>query len=274
MPRKCKRRRICAVPFCDAFGPIGQEEISSVVMMELDEYECIRLIDVEGMTQEECAKCMDVARTTVQAIYGSARRKMAECLVFGKELRIQGGEYVLCDGEMKNCEKSCHRRYRQNLSDKEKRRNIIMKFAVTYDNGQVFQHFGHTQAFKVFTAEDGKIVSSEIVSSNGQGHGALAGVLFDLGIEALICGGIGLGARLALNEADIEVFGGVSGDVDAAAEAFAKGELNFDPNAKCNHHGEGHTCDGHHDHGEGHTCGGHHDHEHEHGHHCGGHCHH
>ena len=272
MPRKCKRRRVCTKPFCGSFGPMGQfdatEELNTVIM-EMDEYECIRLIDLEGLTQEECAGRMDVARTTVQAIYGSARRKLAECLVYGKQLRIEGGEYVLCDGEMKGCDRPCHRRYRKELSDKEKGRKIIMKFAVTYENGQVFQHFGHTEAFKVFTVEDGKIVASEVVSSNGQGHGALAGVLFNLGIEALICGGIGMGARMALAQAGIEVFGGVSGDVDAAAEAFAAGNLNFDPNAKCNHHGEGHTCGSH---GDGHSCGGH-GHGHDDGHHCGGHCH-
>ena len=133
-----------------------------------------------------------------------------------------------------------------------------MKIAVTYENGNIFQHFGHTEAFKVYEVAEGKVISAQVVSSNGSGHGALAGVLGALGVEALICGGIGGGARMALAEAGIAVYGGVSGNADAAVEALISGALNYDPNARCSHH------DGHH--GEGHSCGSHE------GHHCGGHC--
>jgi len=124
-----------------------------------------------------------------------------------------------------------------------------MKIAVTYETGNVFQHFGHTQQFKLYTAEDGKIVSSEVIDTLGSGHGALAGLLKAEGVDVLICGGIGGGARTALGSAGIKIFGGVSGNADKAAEAFLVGELAFDPNATCSHHGEGH--------GEGHTCGDH-----------------
>lgn len=98
MPRPCKRRRICAMPNCERFGPkdsSGREH--QVIYMTVDEYEAIRLIDLEHMTQEQCAKQMNVARTTAQAIYNSARIKLAECLVNQKELCIAGGEYVLCE---------------------------------------------------------------------------------------------------------------------------------------------------------------------------------
>ena len=124
-----------------------------------------------------------------------------------------------------------------------------MKIAITYENGQVFQHFGHTAAFKLFQIQDGKVLESQVVETNGSGHGALAGFLAELGVDALICGGIGGGARYALAEAGIAVYGGVSGDADEAAEAFASGILNYDPCARCSHH------DSHH--GEGHTCGSH-----------------
>lgn len=134
-----------------------------------------------------------------------------------------------------------------------------MKIAVTYENGEIFQHFGHTQNFKIYEAEDGKIISSEIVSTNGSGHGALATMLKDLGIEVLICGGIGGGARMALFASYIELFGGVSGDADKAVEAYLAGNLSYDPDAKCDHHdhhhGEGHNC-GEHDCGS-HSCGEH-----------------
>ncbi|MCM1022893.1 MAG: hypothetical protein NC395_02395 [Prevotella sp.] len=135
-----------------------------------------------------------------------------------------------------------------------------MKAAVTYEFGKVFQHFGHTEFFKIYDIADGKIAGSELVSSNGSGHGALAGLLKDLGVNALICGGIGEGAKNALAEAGIAVYGGVTGDADEAAEAFAAGKLSYDPDVMCSHHdhGEGHSGGCHHDsdhHGGGHECG-------------------
>ena len=91
-----------------------------------------------------------------------------------------------------------------------------MRIAVTYDNGEVFQHFGHTETFKVYEVEDGKVVSSEIFGSNGTGHGALAGLLGENAVDVLICGGIGGGAQAALQERGIELCAGASGDADAA----------------------------------------------------------
>ena len=143
-----------------------------------------------------------------------------------------------------------------------------MKIAVTYDNGSVFQHFGHTEAFKLYDVEDGKVIKSEIVDTNGTGHGALAGMLSALGVDTLICGGIGGGARAALDGAGIRLYGGAAGSADDAVAALLSGSLSFDPNAECDHHG--------HHHGEGYECGrgdhgcGHHHGEHE----CGGHEHH
>lgn len=132
-----------------------------------------------------------------------------------------------------------------------------MRIAVTYENGQIFQHFGHTAQFKIYDVQDGKILSARVVDTQGSGHGALAGVLAALQVDALICGGIGGGARMALDQAGIRLYGGVSGSADEAALALAEGRLTFDPDAHCDHHdhhGEGHDC-GHH------SCGGH----------CGGH---
>lgn len=103
MPRPCKRRRICALPRCVRFGPAEAANDQAVIVMSLDEFETIRLIDSEGLTQEQCAAQMEIARTTVQAIYTSARAKLAECLVRGRELQITGGDYVLCDGNSGSC---------------------------------------------------------------------------------------------------------------------------------------------------------------------------
>ena len=125
-----------------------------------------------------------------------------------------------------------------------------MKIAVTYDNGDVFQHFGKTEQFKVYEIEEGKVTFSEVISSNGTGHGALAGLLADRGINVLICGGIGGGAQMALAECGIELYGGVSGNADAAVDAYLDDNLSYDPDVKCNHHDHersdaSHACKSH-----------------------------
>lgn len=120
-----------------------------------------------------------------------------------------------------------------------------MKIAVTYENGLVFQHFGHTEKFKLYEVENGKVVSEKIIDTNGSGHGALAGLLRAIGADALICGGIGGGAQMALAEANIKLYGGVSGSCDAAVAALIEGKLGFDPNVRCDHHDRGHEITSH-----------------------------
>ena len=131
-----------------------------------------------------------------------------------------------------------------------------MRIAVTYADGEIFQHFGHTQQFKVYEVENGSVVSTQIVDTNGSGHGALASLLGGLNVNMLICGGIGGGAQIALAEAGVVLYGGVSGDADMAVADFLAGNLNYNPCARCDHHhhGEGHSCG---DHGCGSHCGGH-----------------
>ena len=122
-----------------------------------------------------------------------------------------------------------------------------MKIAVTYEKGLIFQHFGHSEKFKIYEVENNKIITSQIVNSNGNGHGALAGFLANLGVEILICGGIGLGARNALASVNIQVYPGTNGNVDLIIQDFIQGNLNFDPNTECHHH----------DHEHDHQCGDH-----------------
>ena len=122
-----------------------------------------------------------------------------------------------------------------------------MKIAVTYENGEIFQHFGHTETFKIYDISDGKITASEVIDTNGSGHGALAGFLVEHGVDTLICGGIGGGAQNALAQAGIRLFGGVSGNADEAVNALLAGNLGYNPNVHCDHH----------DHEEGHSCGDH-----------------
>ena len=126
-----------------------------------------------------------------------------------------------------------------------------MRIAVPYENGEVFQHFGHTERFKVYDVEDGGVKTTVTVNTNGSGHGALADILKKIQVDTLICGGIGGGARRALDEAGIRLYGGVTGGADQAVADLLAGNLNYDPDAMCDHHGahHGETC------GE-HGCGG------------------
>ncbi len=245
MPRPFRCRRIERLPVYRSFSP-DDIAATEIVRMTVDEFEALRLLDDEGLTQEACASRMNIARTTVTAIYDSARKKVADALVNGKRLLITGGhcEYEPVEIYQKIIEKGIN----------------IMRIAVTYENGEIFQHFGHTEQFKLYDVDEGKIVNEQIVDTNGSGHGALAGFLQAVKADALICGGIGMGAQTALSDAGIKLYAGVQGSADAAAKALADGTLKYDPDAKCDHHdhhhGEGHEC-GHH-HGEGHECGNHH----------------
>jgi len=219
----------------------------------LDEYEVLRLVDLEEQTHEQCAAQMDISRSTVQEIYKSARRKIAACLVHSKKLVITGGNYRICDGqEIPQCGRCCRSTTTAKSvnSNKTFKGDITMKIAVTYENGQIFQHFGHTEQFKIYEVADGKVVNAEVVDTNGSGHGALAGFLMRSGVNILICGGIGGGAQVALAEAGIKLYGGVSGDADAAVNALLADSLQYNPDVHCDHHD--------HEHGEGgHSCGDH-----------------
>lgn len=121
------------------------------------------------------------------------------------------------------------------------------RIAAAYENGDVYQHFGHTSEFKIYTVEDGKITGTEIVPTNGSGHGLLADFLLLNGVSTVICGGIGGGAKAALAEKGIALRGGVSGSADKRVEEYLNGTLEYNAGIECSHH---------HDHGHG-DCGGH-----------------
>lgn len=252
MARPSRCRRICLEPEYDSFVPCGIRE-SEVVILNIDEFEAIRLIDYEKRTHEQCAAQMGISRTTATEIYQRARSKIADCLINGKALHISGGNYKLCDGSAwKCCGKKCNRiKYIPNQNSGIRKETDIMKIAVTYENGTIFQHFGHTEQFKVYDIADGKVADAKVVSTEGSGHGALATLLSDLKVDTLICGGIGAGAQNALAEAGISLYGGVTGNADDAVDALLAGNLVYNPNVHCSHHGH---------HGEGHQCG-----EHKHG---------
>ena len=240
MARPVRCRRIEQLPVYRSFSPDDITAAESV-RMTVDEFEALRLLDGEGLTQEACAVRMNIARTTVTAIYDSARRKVADALVHGKRLLITGGccEYEPVEINLNMMEKGLK----------------TMRIAVTYENGEIFQHFGHSEQFKLYDVENGKIIGEQIVDTKGSGHGALAGFLHSVEADALICGGIGMGAQMALADAGIRLYAGVQGSADGAAKALAEGTLEYDPDARCDHH-EHHHGDCSHDHCADHHCHG------------------
>ena len=151
MPRPFRCRRIGRLPVYRSFSPDDIAAAESV-QMTVDEFEALRLLDDEGLTQEACAVRMNIARTTVTAIYDSARKKVADVLVNGKRLLITGGhcEYEPIEIDQKIMEKGIH----------------VMRIAVTYENGEIFQHFGHTGQFKLYDVEKGKIIR-DLHNENG-----------------------------------------------------------------------------------------------------------
>lgn len=236
MPRTPKCRKICGFPDYNSFMPEDSDiNYIETVTLSLDEFETLRLLDHEGLNQEECAARMGVARTTVTAMYESARKKLIGAVVEGKRFCIAGGNIKLD-------------RERNQLSvDIKSKGEKTMRVAVTYNNGNIFGHFGRTEQFKVYDIEDGKIVDAKILDTNGEGCGALAGILNIADVDALICGGIGGGAQIALEEAGIKLYAGADGSADAAVEALIAGTLDASGEANCDHHD--------HEHGEGHSCG-------------------
>lgn len=280
MPRPPRCRRICQAPQYESFSPEECPRESEAVTLTLDEYEVIRLVDLEKKTHEQCAAQMDISRTTVTEIYETARGKIARCIVLGQRLVIAGGNYRLCEGrEHTRCGKCCCRkgskqtpltsldlsqelpaadRFNSSLpkSNLQNEGDIIMKIAVTYENGEIFQHFGHTETFKLYDVENGQIKNTQVVDTNGQGHGALASFLTNAGVDVLICGGIGGGAQMALAEAGIKLYGGVSGNADEAVLAYVGGKLDYNPNVQCSHHAHEHSCGEHHCGEEKHGCHG------------------
>lgn len=260
MPRPTRGRRICVHPAYERFTPAGFPGGEAVVLL-VEEYECIRSIDHDGLKQEECARRMAISRTTVAEIYAAARRKIAESLVHGRPLVIQGGCYQLCDMSAP-CGKCCPRAEAQQdyrFSPPREKGTDTMRIAIPYETetGTVYQHFGHAKAFKLYDVQDGAVEKSEEISAQGSGHGALADLLEENHVDALICGGIGAGAIEALKNAAILVCAGVKGAADEAVAQHLAGTLDYTTQANCSHHGAGHghaegphRCSHAHGHGE------------------------
>jgi len=222
MPRPVNERRLCAAIPSRVLKPAGipARELEEVIL-GFDEAEAIRLADLEGLYQEAAARRMGISRPTFGRIIESAHRKVADALLNGKALRIEGGEVsVIPKGEIK------------------------MKIAAPSRNGQIDEHFGHCKEYLVFTV-DGKRLISEANIPSPEGCGCKSGVAVDLaasGITHMIAGNMGAGAVRVLASHGISVIRGASGDATKAVQAFVDGTLT-DSGLGCAAHGEaGHEC--------------------------------
>ena len=243
--RREKLRRVGIIPEYRGFTPDGLAS-GDAIDMTVDELEVLRLCDLEGLNQEAVAQQMGIARATVAAICSRAHRKVANALVNGRAIVIEGGNIAYSP-------------ITTTTAAWPAKEVDTMRVATTYDNGNIFMHFGRSEQFKIYDIQDGKVLNEQVVGTGGTGHGALAGLLANGGVDTLICGGIGGGAINALTQTGITVYAGAQGNCDACVEALIAGTLAQTGEATCDCHGHGHEHT--HEHGEPCSCHGHHEHE-------------
>lgn len=232
-PQRC--RRICQEPKFAEFSPDGIDDTEGI-RLSLDEFEVIRLVDLEKQTHEQCAMQMEISRTTVTEIYESAREKIANCIVNGRRLIIAGGNYRVCGGAaLQCCGGKCKFQTQKNTFESQPKEAHTIRIAVTYENGQVFQHFGHSEQFKFYDVKKNQITAAQITGTNGSGHRALVGFLVANDADILICGRIGGGAKAALADAGVKLYDGVSGSTEEAVKALLSGTLRYNSDLHCNH---------------------------------------
>ncbi|MEI6875810.1 MAG: DUF134 domain-containing protein [Spirochaetota bacterium] len=218
MPRPISERRIGAAIPPRVMKPAGvpERELEQIVL-GFDEAEAIRLADYEGLYQEAAARSMGVSRQTFGRIIESARHKVANALLHGKALRIEGGEITI-----------------------QQEGETVMRIAVPAKDGMVDEHFGHAGEFLIFRVE-GEHLISELSVFSPDGGGCKSGIASELarrGVTHMVAGRMGEGAARILGSNGIVVVRGASGDVEAAARAFASGTL-VDTGVGCSGQGQG-----------------------------------
>ena len=202
MPRPRKCRKVCQMPRINEFLPAGEGAADTAVILTVDEYEALRLIDREGFSQEECSGYMHVARTTVQLIYNSARKKLADALVEGRPLRIEGGDYQICDGREDTCGVP--------LDENKQDVCIVLSRAPYFlfrDNG-----------------ED-KIVENPAAQAQGGAGIQAAQFLADSNIDVLITVRCGENAAEVLKAADIQIYKSVNKAAADDLTAWESGKM-------------------------------------------------
>jgi predicted DNA-binding protein (UPF0251 family)/predicted Fe-Mo cluster-binding NifX family protein len=230
MSRPRKLRYVGCLPESNSFGPLDPTSEKQIVVMTVDEYETIRLIDLLGFTQEECAGRMNIARTTVQSIYNAARKKRADSLVNGKMLRIEGGCYRLYGGLDAPGDHVNGRERKQN--DYERRRKN-MKLIVPVEskslNAPVCPSFGRTPLYVLFDTENGnhEFLDNAAAASQGGAGIKAAQALVDSGAAAVITYRCGENAAQVLNAAGVKMYKAQDGSVNDNIAAFKDGKLSL-----------------------------------------------
>ncbi len=227
MPRPRKCRKVCQMPSTQGFAPIGAMPDASAVTLTVDEYEAVRLIDKEGFSQEACGSYMNIARTTVQQIYTSARKKIADALVDGLILRIEGGDYQLCSGEEDYC--GCggcqkHRQHRCCLSQQEEK---PMKIAIPLDENQQDVCITFARAPYFLFSENGstEILDNPAAEASGGAGLQAAQFLLDQHADVLITVRCGQNAADVFKAADLKVYQADGTDAQANLTALIEGKL-------------------------------------------------
>lgn len=217
-PRKC--RKVCRLPGTREFRPAGELPCKSAVVLTVDEYEAIRLIDKQGFSQEECGVYMQVARTTVQAIYNSARKKLAEALVDGLSLRIEGGDYQLCDGTEEYCGCGGCRRHRRRCAQVNGKEDGKMKIAIPLDENRQDTCIVLARAPYFLLREDGKdtVVENPAAQAHGGAGIQAAQFLVDQGVDVLVTVRCGQNAADVFKAAGMKLYKSVN---KAAADDLA-----------------------------------------------------
>lgn len=240
MARPRKFRNVCDFPDNDRFGPLGRgagEE--NIIIMPLDQYETIRLIDLEGLTQEECSDQMNIARTTVQRIYSHARKNLADSLVNGKVLKIEGGDYKLCNGQGRFCGRgNCHRggqakrtgknrTFFKNSEGERKTMKISMPVNENTIKTEIADSFGRAAYFLIYNAEtkETDFVENKASSSPGGAGIIAAQTLVDSQADILISPRCGQNAADVLEAADIKLYKSLEGSAEDNIKAFEDGKL-------------------------------------------------
>lgn len=222
MPRPPKPRNVCRIPGARRYGPcLPGPNDEPQVLLTIDEFEAIRLIDLEGYTQEEAAKQMDVARTTIQRISDLARKKIASAIVNGRFLAIEGGPFRLRghDFAVNNRPARLKKKILPEKGAKMKR------IAMALDAGKTVDHFGHCHTFAIYDVNEGKIEKTESLPNPPHQPGFLPGFLAEQGVDVVITGSIGVNARNMLTAFGIETICGAVGKEDKVISEFLANKL-------------------------------------------------
>ena len=225
MPRPRKCRRVCKLPENLGFTPFHPGENTEPVILNVDEFEAFRLIDREGLSQEECGNYMDVARTTVQQIYTSARKRIADALYEGRPLKIQGGEYRICEEES-GCP-GCHGCPRVNLTNKAKKEDHKMIIAIPLDENQKDVCPVLARAPYFLFSRDGEIEILENPASQAQGGAGLkaAQFLVDQETDVILTVRCGQNSADVFAAAEMEIYKTQSNSAEENLSAYQEGKL-------------------------------------------------